>query len=169
MTVATITKMAFEQNGSNEIAADQAAIRLPATLDEFLAGVERRAFRMAELALSHREDAMDVVQDTMIIAHDRLAALAVLEPGARRSWTRNAMFFVARNTRRAELRRTAAWERLRDAFDHDAISEPGGSSAIVGQDGVRDDGRRRIAVALVNHGGNAVTDKNFNCRHKGRR
>lgn len=67
MTVAiTINQMSYEQNGSNEIAADQAAIRLPATLDEFLAGVERRAFRMAELALSHREDAMDVVQDTMI-------------------------------------------------------------------------------------------------------
>ena len=53
--------MTFEQNGSNEVAADEAAIRLPATLDEFLAGVERRAFRMAELALSHREDAMDPI------------------------------------------------------------------------------------------------------------
>lgn len=65
MTVA-ITKMIFEQGSSNDIAADEAAIRLPATLDEFLAGVERRAFRMAELALGHREDAMDVVQETMI-------------------------------------------------------------------------------------------------------
>lgn len=33
------------------------------------------------------------------------------------------MFFVARNTRRAELRRTAAWERLCDAFEHDTIRE----------------------------------------------
>jgi len=65
LTVA-ITKMIFEQGSSNDIAADEAAIRLPATLDEFLAGVERRAFRMAELALGHREDAMDVVQETMI-------------------------------------------------------------------------------------------------------
>ncbi len=36
------------------------------TLDQFLAGVERRAFRMAELALGHREDALDAVQEAMI-------------------------------------------------------------------------------------------------------
>jgi RNA polymerase sigma-70 factor (ECF subfamily) len=38
----------------------------PATLDAFLAQVERRAFRMAELHLGHREDAMDAVQDAML-------------------------------------------------------------------------------------------------------
>ena len=35
-------------------------------LDTFLADVERRAFRMAELSLGHREDALDTVQDAMI-------------------------------------------------------------------------------------------------------
>ncbi len=38
----------------------------PATLDAFLAGMERRAFRMAELHLGHREDALDAVQDAML-------------------------------------------------------------------------------------------------------
>lgn len=38
----------------------------PVTLDGFLAQVERRAFRIAELHLRHREDALDAVQDAMM-------------------------------------------------------------------------------------------------------
>ncbi|MFA6230128.1 MAG: RNA polymerase sigma factor [Rhodanobacter sp.] len=38
----------------------------PTTLEAFLAQVERRAFRMAEIQLRHREDAMDAVQDAML-------------------------------------------------------------------------------------------------------
>ncbi|HMH66987.1 MAG TPA: RNA polymerase sigma factor [Pinirhizobacter sp.] len=38
----------------------------PATLEAFLAQVERRAWRMAELNLGNREDAMDAVQDAML-------------------------------------------------------------------------------------------------------
>jgi RNA polymerase sigma-70 factor (ECF subfamily) len=45
---------------------DAAPAAPPASLDQFLASVERRAFRMAELALGHREDAMDAVQEAMI-------------------------------------------------------------------------------------------------------
>lgn len=44
--------------------ADAAAASSP-DLDGFLASVERPAFRLAELALGHREDALDVVQDAM--------------------------------------------------------------------------------------------------------
>ncbi|MEN5062351.1 RNA polymerase sigma factor [Luteimonas sp. TWI1416] len=36
-----------------------------ATLEAFLANVERRAFRFAELGLRHRDDALDAVQDAM--------------------------------------------------------------------------------------------------------
>ncbi|SFR85546.1 RNA polymerase sigma-70 factor, ECF subfamily [Dyella sp. OK004] len=39
---------------------------VPASLDAFLAQVERRAFRLAEMNLGHREDAMDAVQDAML-------------------------------------------------------------------------------------------------------
>jgi len=38
----------------------------PASMDAFLAQVERRAFRMAELNLGNREDALDAVQDAML-------------------------------------------------------------------------------------------------------
>ena len=39
---------------------------LPATLEQFLAGIEARAFRFAEMGLRHRDDALDAVQDAMI-------------------------------------------------------------------------------------------------------
>lgn len=45
---------------------DAAPVATTLSLDQFLAGVERRALRMAELALGHREDAMDAVQEAMI-------------------------------------------------------------------------------------------------------
>jgi RNA polymerase sigma factor (sigma-70 family) len=39
---------------------------VPVSMNAFLAQVERRAFRMAELNLGHREDALDAVQDAML-------------------------------------------------------------------------------------------------------
>jgi RNA polymerase sigma-70 factor (ECF subfamily) len=51
--------------GEAELAARDEPVA-PATLDAFLAQVERRAFRVAELHLGHREDALDAVQDAML-------------------------------------------------------------------------------------------------------
>ena len=40
------------------------------TLNQFLADVERRAYRMAKIASGHSEDALDIVQDSMLtLAH----------------------------------------------------------------------------------------------------
>ncbi len=36
------------------------------TMDDFLASVERRAFRMAEFATRNADEALDIVQDAMI-------------------------------------------------------------------------------------------------------
>jgi RNA polymerase sigma-70 factor (ECF subfamily) len=52
--------------GTLDAEAFEYARETPATLDAFLAQVERRAFRMAELQLRQREDAMDAVQDAML-------------------------------------------------------------------------------------------------------
>ncbi len=49
--------------------ADQDPTSAPApaeTLEVFLAGIETRAYRFAEIGLRNREDALDVVQDAMI-------------------------------------------------------------------------------------------------------
>jgi RNA polymerase sigma-70 factor (ECF subfamily) len=43
-------------------------------LDSFLMGVERRAFRIAQIALSHEADALDVVQDAMLQLSTRYAS-----------------------------------------------------------------------------------------------
>src|SRR5476651_1499491 len=44
------------------------------TLETFLASVERKAFRIAQIALRHEADALDVVQDAMLQLSTRYAA-----------------------------------------------------------------------------------------------
>ncbi len=47
-------------------AGEEACLDQSVALDRFLAGVERRAFRIAEMALRDRDDALDVVQVAMM-------------------------------------------------------------------------------------------------------
>lgn len=58
---------AMEMNATASMAAGLAPTReTPATLEQFLARIERRAWRMARLALGDPEDAHDAVQDAML-------------------------------------------------------------------------------------------------------
>jgi RNA polymerase sigma-70 factor (ECF subfamily) len=47
----------------SQLQASQQAVR---ALEAFLASVERRAFRIAQIALRHEEDALDAVQEAML-------------------------------------------------------------------------------------------------------
>ena len=48
-------------------------------LDAFLAGVERKAFRIAQIALRHEADALDVVQDAMLQLSTRYGGKPAVE------------------------------------------------------------------------------------------
>ena len=52
---------------SSDASQDETIEHAPAaTLEAFLAGIDTRAYRFAEIGLRNREDALDAVQDTMI-------------------------------------------------------------------------------------------------------
>jgi RNA polymerase sigma-70 factor (ECF subfamily) len=46
--------------------AEETALESAQTLDRFLASVERRAFRVAQMAVRDRDDALDIVQGAML-------------------------------------------------------------------------------------------------------
>lgn len=64
--------MLLDVNRGSESSPDAASASgagggaLPASIEEFLAGIGPRAFRFAEFGLRHREDALDAVQDAMM-------------------------------------------------------------------------------------------------------
>ena len=64
--VAAVRPVADLREGATPAAQTAGVAAAPIDMDGFLASVERRAFRMAEMALGQREDALDAVQEAMI-------------------------------------------------------------------------------------------------------
>lgn len=96
---------------------------LHADMDRFLAGVERRALAIAELAVRDRDEAMDIVQDAMI----RLVRRYSERPAG--EWT--PLFYRILNNRIRDLHRrnkvrnrVMAWfGRDADGADYDPVAE----------------------------------------------
>ncbi len=74
------------------------------TLDDFLAGVERKAYQMALYSLRDEQTALDVVQDSMLKLCEKYA------DRAGREWP--ALFFTILHHRITDMHR---WRRLREA------------------------------------------------------
>ena len=101
------------------------------TLDRFLAGVQKRAFRMAQLATRNREDAFDIVQDAML-------KLVEKYPDRAESELAPLFFCILQSRIQDWYRRSSVRNRLRswlgtgeddeeDPFQH--VEDPAGRTA----------------------------------------
>lgn len=111
-----------EPSAKEDVALDPAP-----TLDRFLAGVERRAFRIAQMAVRDREDALDIVQGAML----RLARSYGSRPAE--EWTPLFYRILYNGIRDCQRRRSVRRRLLGFQLD------PG-----MGEDGGRDDPLERI-------------------------
>lgn len=93
----------------------------PGTMEDFLASVERRAYRIAVLTTRHREDALDIVQDSMcrLVGHyrDRPAG----------EWP--ALFYRILNNALMDWHRRGRWRGLFGSLQGDAGSDYSGADA----------------------------------------
>jgi RNA polymerase sigma-70 factor, ECF subfamily len=93
-------------------------------LDRFLASVEKRAFRMAVLATSNRDDAFDIVQDAMLKLVENYAGKAEAELGP--------LFFCILQSRIKDwYRRSSVRNRLRTWLGSNDDDDDDGLDQIV--------------------------------------
>lgn len=85
------------------------------TLEQFLAGVEHRAYRFALYELWDREAALDAVQDSMLRLTERYAG----RPSA--EWP--AIFFTILRNRATDAKRWRTWQRVRGLLGGDRSTE----------------------------------------------
>jgi len=110
-------------------------------MDSFLASVERRGFRMAELATGNREDALDVVQEAMLMLCRRYA------DRDEREW-RPLFYRILQNRIRDHYRRRAVRDRLRSwlrPWSGDAGADTAAVDAMQDVADPRNDGPERQA------------------------
>lgn len=133
-------------------ATEERSLDSATTLDRFLAGVERRAFRIAQMAVRDRDDALDIVQGAML----RLARSYGQRPSE--EW-RPLFFRILYNGIRDFQRRRTVRSRLFGflpgsfAEDDEAQADPFERVADPGPDPVRrlmaDEAMQRLETALA--------------------
>jgi RNA polymerase sigma-70 factor (ECF subfamily) len=121
------------------------------TLDRFLAGVERPAFRIAQVALRDRDEALDAVQDAML----HLAQSYGTRPGG--EW-RPLFYRILYNGIRDRQRRRAVRSRLfgllpgqrdRDEDEGDPLEFIAGDGPDPARQLMNDEAMARLEVALA--------------------
>jgi RNA polymerase sigma-70 factor (ECF subfamily) len=134
------------RRGREEVGLDGAE-----TLDRFLAGVERPAFRIAQMALRDRDEALDAVQDAML----HLAQSYGARPGE--EW-RPLFFRILYNGIRDRQRRRTVRSRLFGLLPgrHGRDEEEGDPFELIAGDGVdparqlmNDEAMARLEVAVA--------------------
>jgi RNA polymerase sigma-70 factor (ECF subfamily) len=112
-----------------------------AALDRFLAGVERRAFRIAQIAVRDRDDALDIVQDAMF----NLARHYAGSPAE--DWP--LLFFrILKNRIRDHQRRGVVRRRVLAFFSREDEDDEGASDPIAAAAGPEADGpEQRVTMA----------------------
>lgn len=107
------------------------------SIDAFLASVEKRAYRMAYLATSNKEDALDIVQDAMITLVNKYSKREHKE------WP--PLFYrIVQNTIRDWYRRTSVRNKFRQWFSsydshHDDYEQDWESQAMLHAVNQKDD------------------------------